>query len=192
MIQCQKCANLIAPTQINTGKFSSCPSCGRSFLGEVFPAVMEKAENNDRSQLLMEDGQSSCFYHPAKQAVSHCSSCGRFLCGLCHLEIDGKALCPQCLENRKNEGELDSLENKRTLYDSLAFLIAGISSFPVFAIYFSYFTTPFVFYLTIKHWNSPSAYMGRTKIRFIVACLLSTLQLVFIGFVIYGIFMLPD
>ena len=69
---------------------------------------------------MLVDGEASCFYHPAKKAVLPCESCGRFLCAVCDVEMNGQHLCPACLASGKKKGRLKQLENRRTLYDSLA------------------------------------------------------------------------
>ena len=109
------------------------------------------------------DDQASCFYHSQKKAVVPCAYCGRFLCALCDVEWDGKHLCPACLETGKKKGKIINHERRRVLYDVL--------------FWFTLFTAPIALYIAIRHWNSPTSIVGRSKIRFVLAIMLSGLQI---------------
>ncbi|MCD1293581.1 hypothetical protein CUJ83_01035 [Methanocella sp. CWC-04] len=38
----------------------------------------------------------NCFYHPGLGAVATCTSCGKSLCSICKMEVEGKVLCRPC------------------------------------------------------------------------------------------------
>ena len=38
-------------------------------------------------------------YHPGKEAVGACVSCGKMVCVACRTELQGKVYCPQCANN---------------------------------------------------------------------------------------------
>ncbi len=40
-------------------------------------------------------------------AVIECSRCGTFICALCRIDTDGKALCPACFERLSADGSLE-------------------------------------------------------------------------------------
>jgi hypothetical protein len=44
-------------------------------------------------------------------------------------------------------------------------------------VWFTIFTAPIAIYLSIRHWNSPMSVTGRTKIRFILAIIISGFQI---------------
>ena len=70
--------------------------------------------------------------------------------------------------------KITNLENQRTCYDTLALLVASAS---MLLYWFTILTAPFVIYLTVRHWNSPSSIIPRTKIRFVLAVTIAGLQL---------------
>jgi hypothetical protein len=109
-----------------------------------------------------------------KRAVVPCSECGRFLCALCDIEFNGRHLCPQCLEVGEKKHKMKSLETQRVLYDEIALTLAII---PVIFIWPTVITAPMSLFIAIRHWRSPLSIIPRTKIRFILAILLSGLQI---------------
>jgi len=121
------------------------------------------------------DDEASCFYHPDKQAVIPCDSCGRFLCSLCDLELDNMHLCASCLETSQEKRKIKNLENHRTLYDSVALHLAVL---PVLIWFTTIITAPVAVFLAIRHWKTPSSIIRRTKIRLILAMLIAGGQIV--------------
>ena len=53
--------------------------------------------------------------------------------------------------------------------------MVAVSSILIY--WFTIFTAPVVIYLTIRHWNSPSSIIPRTKIRFVLAFIIASLQI---------------
>jgi len=140
---------------------------------DVFPAFTRGLGPGKAGETLTDD-QASCFYHAQKKAVIPCDHCGRFLCALCDVEWGGKHLCPACLEAGKKKGKIVSLERHRLLYDSTALKIAVL---PVITIWFTLVSAPIALYLAIRYWNSPMSLVRRTKIRFVLAMVISSLQI---------------
>ena len=96
----------------------------------------------------MEPGESACFYHEGKKAVTVCESCGRFLCALCDCELNGQHLCPACLETGKKKGSIEQLANSRMLYGRQALMMALL---PLFL------TGLGALYLAIRYWKAPES-----------------------------------
>jgi hypothetical protein len=120
------------------------------------------------------DLEAECFYHPGKKAVIHCATCGRFLCSLCDADMGGEHVCFSCLESgRKKHKRLD-LEKQRTLWDNLAL---NLALYPLLFFWITIVTAPAALYLSIRHYNSPSSIIPRTKIRYWLAGIFSTLQI---------------
>jgi len=140
---------------------------------EVFPAFSRGLRPGKAGEALMDD-QASCFYHPQKKAAIPCDHCGRFLCALCDVEWGDKHLCPACLESGKKRGKITRLERHRVLYDSAAL---GLSVIPMITIWFTLLTAPIALYVAFRHWNSPLSMVRRTRIRFVLAIVLSSLQI---------------
>lgn len=174
MIRCTKCSASLAHESFNTRTLRPCPSCGSLTRADIFPAVLKELPIGTSGQLLLTGREASCFYHPAKQAVVPCSSCGRFLCALCDVELNGRHWCASCLKSGSQRHRIKDLENHRTLYDSIALMLAIV---PMFFWFCTIITAPLVVYLVIRYWKAPSSITGRTKIRLIAALLLAGLQI---------------
>jgi len=158
----------------NQPEFAPCPACGVPLHVEVFPALFRKTNAGQGGEAIMVEGESSCFYHPLKKAVLPCDGCGRFLCALCDCALDGRHFCPTCLETGRTKGKIKSLENQRTLYDSIALALAV---YPMLIFYFTIITAPMALFVAIRYWKSPQSILRRTKIRFIAAIIISLLQI---------------
>jgi len=168
----------------------SCPSCGVALKIDVFPAFLNTIAPGRPGETLVLDNESGCFYHPRKKAVIPCDMCGRFLCSLCDVELNGQHLCPNCLEAGKTKGKLKSLENHRTLYDAIALRLAIYPILLFFLWFFSIITAPIALFVAIRYWNASSGIVPRTRIRSIIAIVFSSLQILFWIFWIFSIWQL--
>jgi hypothetical protein len=163
------------PTEIfNTADLMPCPYCGTAVRVDVFPALFRRPEPGQVGETLRMDNEAGCFYHPHKKAIIPCEMCGRFLCDLCDFELNGGHLCPSCVEASKKKHKLESLEKHRRLYDNIALALA---CFPLLIFWLTILTAPVSLFVAIRHWNSPSSIIPRTKIRYLLAILLATLQM---------------
>lgn len=169
---CSKCNAALPPELINSGALQPCPQCGTEIEAEVFPAFFRTVAPGSMGEALVVDSHASCFYHPQKQAAVVCVTCGRFICSLCDVELEGQHLCPPCLETAHKTGKIRSLESRRTLYDVMAFNIALLSLLVWFV---SFITAPFALYLAIKHRKDPGSLLRARRVRLWIAIVLSCL-----------------
>lgn len=186
MIRCIKCSAPVDTGEMNTHQFEICSGCGAQARVDVYPAALNTGPKQDSNELAIADDEAGCFYHPQKKAVVHCSSCGRFLCSLCDVEMDGAHICFTCMESGKKKNTLKNLENNRTLYDSITIRVAcipltGILWFMVF------FTAPIALFMVFWFWNAPSSIIPRTKIRMVFAFILSVIQIAGCSVLIYNL-----
>ncbi len=173
VISCTQCHAPILPGYYNTQNFIPCPSCRALIRVDAFPALSRGLQLGKEGETLTDD-QASCFYHPQKTAVVPCDHCGRFLCALCDVELGGKHLCPACVETGRKKGRMVNLNRHRVLYDGVALRLA---LFPIITVWFTIVTAPVAIYVSIRHWNSPLSVIKRTKVRFVLAILISGLQI---------------
>jgi len=173
LIQCPACQAWLLDGVFNQPQLSPCPACGVPLQVEVFPALFRRINPGQSGEPIMIEGESSCFYHPQKKAVLPCQGCGRFLCALCDCELNGQHFCPACLETGKTKGKIKSLENQRTLYDSIALSLAV---YPLLIFYFTLVTAPVALFIAIRYWNAPRSIVRRTKIRYVAAIVLASAQ----------------
>ena len=174
LIQCPACQAWLLEGVFNQPQLSPCPACGVPLQVEVFPALFRRINPGQRGEIIMVDGEASCFYHPQKKAILPCQGCGRFLCALCDCELNGQHFCPACLETGKTKGKIKSLENRRTLYDSIALSLAV---YPLLIFYFTLVTAPVALFVAIRYWNAPRSIIRRTRIRYVVAIVLASMQI---------------
>ncbi len=104
-----------------------------------------------------------------------CDACGRFLCALCDVELNGRHLCPACLETGRKKGHLTHLDNRRTLYDSLALTLTLV---PLLFWPLTLITAPAALFIAIRFWNAESSVVRRTKIRLVLAIFIALIQIV--------------
>ena len=184
LVQCSKCQAVLFPEAFNSGQFSLCPSCEAPLAVEVFPAILQTPSAAAAEPLLVE-GQSSCFYHPAKKASIVCQGCGRFLCGLCDLELNGRHVCPACLEAGQKKSKFKDLENTRVLWDHIALAVA---IFPLLFFWPSVLTAPYALYLVIRYRKAPCSLTGTSHLAFAAAGVLAAVEtagwLIFITYAI--------
>jgi hypothetical protein len=174
LVSCPGCRAVLLKDVFNRPELTPCPSCGVPLRVEVFPALFRKINPGESAQTIIVADESSCFYHPQKKAVRPCDGCGRFLCALCDCELHEQHFCPACLEAGKSKGKIKSLDNQRTLYDSIALSLA---IYPLLIFYLSIVTAPMALFIAIRYWKAPQSILRRTKIRFVAAIILATLQI---------------
>jgi hypothetical protein len=173
-VQCPKCSAWLLDGIFNQPELTPCPACGVPLQVEIFPALFRKIAPGQSGETVIVEGESGCFYHPQKKAVLPCDGCGRFLCALCDCQLNGQHFCPACLETGKTRGRIKSLDNQRTLYDSIALSLAV---YPLLIFYFTVITAPMALFVAIRYWKSPPSLVHRGKIRFVVAVILALLQI---------------
>lgn len=173
-VLCSNCSAPLPLASFNSAEKVSCSSCGKKHQVEIFPAVLNPLRQGQLGENIRSDVESSCYYHSQKRAAAVCSSCGRFLCSLCEIDLAGRCLCPACLESGRQNESLDQLISERTLHDSIALAAAAL---PLFAWPLTLVTAPVALYLSITGWKKPRSLVRRNRIRLILAMLLSLAQI---------------
>ena len=174
MITCSKCDAYLTPGAINTAALANCSACGATLKADIYPALLNGLNAGRLGERVQSRREAGCFYHPDKRAQRSCSACGRFMCALCDIELDGRHLCPSCLEKGKSSEEISQLVDRRVCYDQVALLVAFL---PMFMVWVTIVSAPIAIYLSIRYWNAPTSILPRTKIRFIRAIALALLQI---------------
>ena len=186
LILCPNCSGPLPDWLLRTNRAESvCPGCYKNLTIELFPALFRERAAIDRAALELTEGEACCYEHATKRAVSLCNRCGRFLCALCEVEVDNAVWCPACLQLDQPNSGAKALKTHRTLYDSIAL---SLSTWPaLFFFYPSILTAPMVVYLAIRHWKTPSSLIPRNKWRFVVALIISSLQLAILALAVISI-----
>ena len=184
LLKCPKCKTFVNAEHFAVDAITPCVNCGAELEVNQFPALFRATGKANAGERVMTEGEASCFYHPEKKAVIPCEACGRFLCALCDVELNGQHLCTGCLESGAKKGKLTSLENQRTLYDSAALTLALLPC-TVFLWWAAPVTAPAAIICAVWYWKKPSSIIPRTRIRSILAIVLGTLQIIGLGLLLY-------
>lgn len=175
LVHCIRCSKPLDENSFNTGKLSTCRSCGAPTRVELFPAFYRNPIRGNTADPVVMDQEAGCYYHPRKRAVIPCSRCGRFLCALCDVEVNGEHVCFPCLETGKANNRIGGLEKSRFLYDSMAL---SLSLIPMLFIYITIVTAPIAIFMVFRYWKKPLSIVPRTKIRYIAAFFIAVVQIV--------------
>ena len=155
-----------------------CPGCGARIQEDLYPAQYQPIAEGQSGKKIHWEDEAGCFYHPDKQATVPCDLCGRFLCALCDIDLNGRHCCPACLAIGKQKGKLQELQNRYTLHDNIALALALLPILVPIFIFFSALTAPIAIFTAIKYWKVPLSIVPRTKIRYVFAIILAGLQIV--------------
>jgi hypothetical protein len=186
-ISCGECS-WIVPDEFWTHSGSvRCPTCKKDVQITLFPAI-GRAHTGALPELLAEETEASCFYHPESRAAVPCDECGRFLCRLCDLELDGRHLCPACFQAGISSRKLANLEQRRTMYDTVALALA---TFPVLLLWPALVGAPAALYVIVRRWRAPGSIVPRTRIRFYLAAVFALAEIAGIAVIIWAIVRLP-
>jgi hypothetical protein len=173
-IPCSRCQEPLPAVAFNTPEMTACPACSSSIRLLAFPASIRPVEAGSTGELVIVDGDASCFYHAEKKAVITCGYCGRFLCSLCDVDLNGEHLCPPCIEAGRKKGKLKNMDTHRVLYDDVALALTILPLlFCVFPL-----TAPIALFIAIRHWNSPGSLIQRSKVRYVLAILFASAQVI--------------
>jgi hypothetical protein len=186
--RCPECRTPIRESEINQLRLSPCSGCNSQLQAELFPAFFRTFTAAPAAENVLLEGESTCFYHPAKKAVLPCAGCGRFLCSLCDCDLGGEHFCPACLEAGRTRRKIKNIERQRTRYDNIAL---SLVFFPMLLFYVTFITAPIAIVLAVRHWNSPPSLVNRTRARYVVAITFASLQIVgwcVLVFVLIGVF----
>lgn len=159
---CSKCFAPLPVSLLNRPDPAPCPACRTVHLTCVFPAFLRAPVRSETGETIITEGEASCFYHPSKRAVRPCDQCGRFLCSLCDLDLQGKHLCPNCLSSPQKRQIVPQLENRRVLYDSTALTLALL---PLLALPITVVTAPIALVMAIYSFKKESSLIPRTRAR---------------------------
>lgn len=185
LLSCTKCNGTLPLEVYNAEDLVECPTCKSKTGALVFPAFLNRLEAVSAEPVL-DEAESSCFFHPNKKAAVACESCGRFICSLCEIEIGGVRLCPQCLDSGKRKGKLTNLEGSRTLYDNIALLLS-LGFLPIFTIGLTCMSAPAAFYLCLRYRKAPRSLVRPGRWKWWTALILSSLQI--IGWIVFLIYL---
>jgi hypothetical protein len=170
LLQCPTCRTRWPQTIQFLAELERCPGCSRSAKVIAFPALEQHRAPGAAGEAILVEGEAACFNHPKKRAVVPCARCGRYLCGLCDLELMGQHLCASCVEQGRQRGEWAELETGRVLYDHLALMLAAVSYVIPFV---GFISAPAAVAVVIYGWRKPRSIVAPGRMPAWVALALS-------------------
>jgi hypothetical protein len=180
-ITCGACSLPVPPEFWNREEGVRCARCLQQIRVAVFPAI-ERMRTGAAPEPLTVETEASCFYHPQSRAAMPCDECGRFLCSLCELEVDGRHLCPVCFQSGASAQKIQTVDTRRVMYDTSALAMATL---PALLFWPVVITAPWALITVFRRWRTPGSVVPRTRIRFYLAALFALAELAGVVFVIY-------
>ena len=154
-----------------------CPACACEHELYLFPALTRFDQIDLAGKIQASEGEASCLYHPSKRAAHICDGCGALVCDLCDMLVAKLHLCPTCFEKGLTQKKATPLKkNEAMLYDGIAL---GLALLPCSLIFWWAFflSSPAALFISFRYWNAPGSIIRRSKVRFVLAILLSLLSL---------------
>jgi hypothetical protein len=183
-LSCPQCRASWPTDPAALAALSHCPACNSHVQVEVFPAFTRPVAVGAVGEAIVIEGEAACFYHPQKRAAVPCGICGRFLCALCDLELNGQHVCPNCLETGRKKGQLENLDTRRTLYDSAALTLALVG--PLLCGWGAIPLAPLAIGVAIYSWRKPGSLIPRTRFRSVLAIVLALAELIGAFLIFWG------
>lgn len=107
-----------------------CGECALDFTAAMFQPVEARPVSRPQET---PTGGASCARHARNAALAACERCGAFMCALCRVEVEGKALCAACFDRGRSEGSLHAAQTTfrswRTL--GLHLSVVGLLMYPL-------------------------------------------------------------
>lgn len=165
-------------------------SYGDVYVGQAhdirfFPAMFRQKEAKQVGAIL-EEGQSSCFFHPNFPATNVCDVSGRMICDLCSTDWEGRTVSFESLQSLLGkEGKLKQERASRN-WDSIALALCLL---PLIIWPLTVVTAPVALFLALFHFRKgPTSVVRRSRWRFWLAGVLSFAQVCFWVFVLAEVF----
>jgi hypothetical protein len=183
-VKCPKCRASIYDPFFNNEVMVPCAVCSTPLRILAFPALQRPVEVGSTGERILVEGESSCFYHPSKRASICCEHCGRFICLLCDIAVNGKHLCAACLNGEVGKGNVSDLRTSGFRYDRAAFSLVILSLILVVA----FVVAPAAIYYCIKGLREKDPVMPKKTRKLIVLLVIACLETIISFVLLYFIF----
>ena len=168
-IRCPACRRLLPEDPATLHSLGRCPGCNAPLTIATFPAYRRTPVAGHAAERITGEGEAACFFHATRKAAVPCDDCGRFLCALCDIPVDGRHLCPTCIDTAHKSGTVRSLERSRTRWDAMVWY-ANIGLLTVIGIPF---VTLFNILITIFRWRAADSRVAHVRRRMVLGTLVS-------------------
>jgi hypothetical protein len=176
---CPHCAGRLAEDRINLGT-ARCPHCRRSFEAVPFQPPQRAPE---KPRPAGPGDAARCANHRGNAAEASCDRCGVFMCLLCRIASDAKALCPACFDRLLAADQLESLQLIRQDYGARASTAAAAGF--LLCLPLGFLLGPTAIYYGARALQQQSGSLG-SRGGILLAMLLGVLEAGFSGFMIFN------
>lgn len=156
-VRCCGCSYQADPADFSADGAGICRGCRRPLRVALFPALWHPPAAA-QPETLIDTAEASCFNHPNNRAAVACDGCGRFLCALCDIEVQGQHLCPACVQAGVQKKKVTALDHSRVIYGKVAFYL---SVGPLLMWPMTFLTAPTALFIAIRYWKRPGSLTGR-------------------------------
>lgn len=174
MLACPGCRAPVVG--VESGGVAECPRCKAQLTLAVFPALGQGVASGIEAAPIASTDEAACFYHASKRAAVPCDACGRFLCNLCDVELNGHHYCPPCVDGGSRKGTIRELERQRTRRDTAALAFAVYTLVPPL-----WFVMPLTglgaIITALWYWKSPPSLVDNSRARLVTALVLGGIEL---------------
>ena len=140
----------------------------------LFPAAVRDAAR-PQVDAMIEEGQSSCFFHPKLPATEVCALSGRLICDLCRTEWNGQVVSLEALRSTLGKAGPATQANTRIRWDNIALSLAVL---PLLLWFITIVTAPVVLFIVIwRGRKGPCSVVQRSGWRYLLAGALALLQI---------------
>lgn len=140
----------------------------------LFPAAV-RAAVKPQVDTIIEEGQSSCFFHPKLPASQVCDISGRLICDLCQTEWNGRIVSFEALQSALGKAGPGAPTNARLRWDNIAL---SLSVLPLLLWFITIVTAPVVLFIVIwQGRKGPCSVVQRSGWRYLLAGALALLQI---------------
>ncbi|MCJ8502675.1 hypothetical protein [Desulfatitalea alkaliphila] len=175
MIACPHCHTIQGPETVNTGRAASCPGCRSLLRIDLFNAFWANDGQGAGNLGAAAQGRAECFHHPGQLAVAPCADCGRLLCEVCQVALEGRTICMACLQAGRDKRKIGALQQRYLRRDEIALHLAF---WPALMVFPTLLTAPAALFFAVRHWRTPSPVLPKGHWRAVTASVLAGAQLV--------------
>lgn len=169
-LTCSACQQVLPQDSGVLASIQNCPACAKAIEVFPFPALGRDPVVQATAAPISGEGDASCFFHASRKASIPCDECGRFLCSLCDLEIEGRHLCPTCLQSGQEKRTFTALERSRTRWDRIVWALNLLCLF-------CFVLSPLIaianIVITLVFWKAPQSRVSASRASIIAGTLLS-------------------
>ena len=172
LYSCPGCNAPLSPQLFDADDSVYCEKCNTRQRQLAFPVLWQPPQSLEPAEKIVSDEEARCAFHEDNRAAVPCSQCGRYLCSICTLILEGSTYCPACIEsimasNRQNS-ETSPYKNEQRRYDLIIFYLALL---PILTIWLPLITAPIAFFLGL-YWIPRVRKIEECSLRILIGSLL--------------------